>query len=322
MEGNMIGRRTFVKSASLAAIASAAPGIFEGVSQAQRVPNSSGTAPAKLKASPGACDCHHHIYDAVRFPPVQPGGTIIPDARVEEYRMLQRRIGTSRNIVVTPLAYATDNRVTLDAIARLGPNARGVAVIRPSVTEAELKMLTDGGIRGIRFSLTDPRNAPTSIEMIEPLSKRVNTFGWHVQINMSADQIVAAENLWNRLPSAIVFDHMGHVPQPAGLSHPVFDVIRRLVDKGRTWVKLSVTYDNTRDGPPGYADITKVAQAYVKAAPERMVWGSNWPHPNETKKPDDAMLFDLLSQWAPDEATRNRILVQNPAALYGFAKSA
>ena len=234
--------------------------------------------------------------------------------------MLQRRIGTSRNIVVTPLAYDTDNRVTLDAIARLGPNARGVAVIRPTVTDAELKMLADGGVRGIRFSLADPRNAPTSIEMIEPLSKRVNALGWHVQISMSADQIVAAQELWNRLPSAIVFDHMGHVPQPAGLSHPVFNVIRRLVDKGRTWVKLSLTYDNTKDGPPGYADLTRVARAYVKAAPERMVWGSNWPHPNEASKPDDATLFDLMSKWAPDQATRNRILVQNPIALYGFAK--
>jgi len=139
---------------------------------------------------------------------------------------------------------------------------------------------------------------------------------------MGPDQIVAAESLWNRLPSAIVFDHMGHVPQPAGLSHPVYSVIRKLVDKGRTWVKLSVTYDNTSDGPPGYADITRVAQAYVKAAPERMVWGSNWPHPNETTKPDDAMLFDLMLRWAADEPTRNRILVQNAAELYGFAKAA
>ena len=316
----MIARRKFIKSASMMAIASAAPRIFVGVSEAQQVPNSTGSEPAKLKAPAGACDCHHHIYDAARFPPVQPGGTIIPDARVEEYRMLQRRTGTSRNVVVTPLAYVTDNRVTLDAIARLGPNARGVAVIRPTVTDAELKTLADGGIRGIRFSLSDPRNAPTSIEMIEPLSKRINALGWHVQINMTADQIVAAQDLWNRLPSAIVFDHLGHVPEPAGTSHPVFTVIRRLVDKGRTWVKLSVTYDNTKDGPPGYADITRVAQAYVKAAPERMVWGSNWPHPNENNKPDDAALFDLMSKWAPDEATRNRILVQNPAALYGFAK--
>ena len=310
----MIKRRTFIESASAAAI-------YAGIGEAQQVPNSSGSAAAKLKAPAGACDCHHHIYDAARFPPVQPGGEIVPNARVEEFRMLQKRIGTTRNVVVTPRAYVTDNRVTLDAIARLGANARGVAVIHPTVKDADLKMLADGGIRGIRFSISDPRNASTSIEMIEPLSKRVNALGWHVQINMTADQIVAAEDLWNRLPSAIVFDHMGHVPQPAGLSHPLFNMMRRLVDKGRTWVKLSVTNDNTKDGPPGYADITRVAQAYVKAAPERMVWGSNWPHPNETNKPDDAALFDLLAKWVPDEATRKRILVENPAALYGFPKA-
>jgi len=306
----MIPRRTFLKSAAIA--------ISTRIGEAQQVPNSSGTEPARLKAPVGACDCHHHIYDAVRFPPTQPGGEIVPNARVEEFRMLQKRIGTSRNVVVTPRAYVTDNRVTLDAIARLGANARGVAVIHPTITDAELKTLADGGIRGIRFSITDPRNSSTSFDMIEPLSKRVNALGWHVQINMTADQIVAAEDLWNRLPSPIVFDHLGHVPQPAGLSHPVFNTIRRLVDRGRTWVKLSVTYDNTKDGPPGYSDITKVAQAYVKAAPERMVWGSNWPHPNEANKPDDAALFDLMAKWAPNEKTRNRILVENPAALYRF----
>jgi predicted TIM-barrel fold metal-dependent hydrolase len=292
-----------------------------GDSFAQQVPNSSGTEPARLKAPPGACDCHHHIYDALRFPAPATGGRLIPDARLEEFRLLQRRLGTTRNIVVTPSAYVTDNRVTLDAIAKLGANARGVAVIHPDITDAGLKVLADGGIRGIRFSITDPATAATSIDMIEPLSKRVNALGWHVQINMGADQIVANEALWNRLPTTLVFDHMGHVPQPAGLSHPVFTVIRRLIDKRRTWVKLSVTYDNTVDGPPGYADITKVAQAYIKAAPERMVWGSNWPHPNEDNKPDDAMLFDLMSRWAPDEPTRNRILVQNAAELYGFEKS-
>lgn len=308
----MLPRRRFIKNASLAALSLA-------TSQAQQVPNSSGSEHARLKAPAGACDCHHHIYDGARFPPPQPsGGPIVPDARVEEYKILQRRIGTSRNVVVTPLAYATDNRVTLDAIARFGSNARGVAVIRPTITDAELKVLADGGIRGIRFALADPVHAPTTLEMIEPLSKRVNALGWHIQLNMTPAQIVAAKDLWDRVPSPMVFDHMGHVPQPDGVSHPVFGVIRRLVDKGRTWVKLSVTYDNTKDGPPGYADVTTVAQAYVKAAPERMVWGSNWPHPNENQKPNDATLFDLMSQWAPDEATRHRILVQNPAVLYGF----
>ena len=318
----MLGRRTFIKGASMLALAASTSRMSVRESFAQQVPNSAGTEPAKLKAPPGACDCHHHIYDAVRFPAPTSGGRLIPDARVEEFRMLQRRIGTSRNIIVTPSAYVTDNRVTLDAISKLGPNARGVAVVHPTVTDAELKALADRGIRGIRFSITDTSTAATSIDMIEPLSKRVTALGWHVQINMGPDQIVANEALWNRLPSTLVFDHMGHVPQPAGLSHPVYNVVRKLVDKGRTWVKLSVTYDNTKDGPPGYADITKVAQAYIKAAPERMVWGSNWPHPNETTKPDDAMLFDLMSKWAPDEPTRNRILVQNAAELYGFRKEA
>ena len=117
---------------------------------AQQVPNSSGSEPAKLKAPPGACDCHHHIYDAVRFPPVTPGGRLIPDARLEEFRLLQRRIGTTRNVVVTPSAYVTDNRVTIDAIAKLGANARGVAVVHPSISDAELKTLADGGIRAPR----------------------------------------------------------------------------------------------------------------------------------------------------------------------------
>ena len=155
--------------------------------------------------------------------------------------------------------------------------------------------------------------------MVEPLSKRVAALGWHVQLNMDADQIVAAENLWMRLPSAIVFDHMGHIPQPMGVKHPAFALIRKLIDKGRTWVKLSVTPDITQDGPPNYADVSKVAHAYAEAAPERMFWGSNWPHPNEPQKPDDAILFDLLEQWAPGAATRRRILVENPKILYGFA---
>jgi D-galactarolactone isomerase len=320
MSDRNIGRRVFLQGAGLAALSAA--GIVPVQSQAQdAVPNSSGTEPAKLRAPANACDCHHHIYDAVRFPPVQPGAE--PNARVAEYRLLQRRIGTVRDVVVTPRPYATDNRVTLDAIAQLGANARGVAVIHPTVTDAEFDTLTRGGIRGIRFSLAaNPTTAAaTTLDMIEPLSKRVNALGWHVQINMDADQIAAAEDLWMRLPSAIVFDHMGHIPQPISMKHPAFTIIRRLVDKGRTWVKLSVTYDNTKDGPPTYADVTKVAQAYVRAAPERMVWGSNWPHPNEPKKPDDAVLFDLLTQWAPSAATRHRILVENPEILYGFARS-
>jgi D-galactarolactone isomerase len=315
-----IGRRTFLKGTGIAAL-SATRVLDVREARAQfAVPNSAGTEPASLKAPPGACDCHHHIYDAVRFAPVDPAARMQTNASVTQYKLLQRRIGTTRDIVVTPAPYVTDNRVTLDALMQLGPNARGVAVVHPDVTDAELKMLDAGGVRGIRFSIADTAIANTNVSMIEPLSKRIAALGWHVQINMGPEAITATEALWNRLPSQIVFDHMGHVPQPVGITHPVYGVIRKLVDKGRTWVKLSVTYDNTKDGPPGYADITQVAQAYVKAAPERMLWGSNWPHPNETNKPDDARLFDLMTRWAPDEATQRRILVENPENLYGFEK--
>jgi len=119
----------------------------------------------------------------------------------------------------------------------------------------------------------------------------------------------------------LVFDHMGRIEQPMGVNHPGFAVMLKLLDKGRTYVKLSMAAGDSKDGPPTYADVTKVAQAYVKAAPERMIWGSNWPHPGEANKPDDAVVFDLLSVWAPDEPTRHRILVDNPETLYGFSKS-
>jgi D-galactarolactone isomerase len=314
-----IGRRTFLREGSLIALGAAGFISSQETHAQSAVPNSAGTTAPRLKAPQNACDCHHHIYDAVRFPqPPQATAPLLPNARVEEYRLLQRRLQTMRSVVVTPSAYATDNRVTLDAIAQFGARARGVAVVRPDVTDAELKTLANGGIRGIRFSLTTPSTAATTIDMIEPLSKRVAALGWHVQINMTADQIADADALWNRLPSPIVFDHIGHISGPEGTRHPAYTVMRRLIDKGRTWVKLSVTYDNTTDGPPGYGDVVTLGQSLVKAAPQRLVWGSNWPHPNEPRKPDDALLFDLMMRWAPDEATRHRILVENAGILYDF----
>jgi predicted TIM-barrel fold metal-dependent hydrolase len=286
----------------------------------EAVPNSAGVEPPRLAAPAAACDCHMHIYDAARFAPLRPAARMQAQASVAEYRLLQRRLGTRRTVVVTPAVYETDNAVTLDAIAQLG-DARGVAVVHPTVTGAELELLADGGIRGIRFTQFDPATAVTTLDMIEPLSHRVADLGWHVQIHMRADQIAAAADLWGRLPSTIVFDHMGRLPQPVGLAHPAFAIIRRLIDDGRTWVKLSGAYLDTKIGSPTYADATAVARAFAAAAPERMVWGSDWPHPTEKDKPDDAVLLDLLADWVPDAATRHRVLVTNPQTLYDFAPS-
>jgi D-galactarolactone isomerase len=306
-----IARRTFVAGLGTALAAGAMP----RAARAQQVPYSTGAEQPKLKAPENACDCHMHIYDS-RFPVAANATLKPPNAVVDDYRLLQKRIGTTRNVVVTPSTYGTDNSCTLDALEKIGAIARGVAVVDTSVSDAELKRLANAGIRGIRFNLVQA--GATTVDMLEPLSKRVTELGWHVQIHMLGDQIVKIEDVLQRLPSPIVFDHLGRIPQPAGVDHPAFATIRRLIDKGRTWVKLSGAYQDSKIGPPTYGDVTTVAQAYVKMAPERMVWGSDWPHPTEKEKPNDAVLFDLLAEWAPKEDTRRKILVDNPARLYGF----
>ncbi len=291
---------------------------------AQTVPNSSGTAPPKLKAPANACDCHHHIYDPARFAMVPTPGRPPPsNGSMVEYRLLQKRIGTTRHVVVQPRNYGVENEVTLDALKQAAGNARGVAVVRPTVTDAELKRFHDAGVRGIRFSIGDPKSRVVQPDMIEPLAKRIAGMGWHIQFNMEGEQVVELADLLRRLPTPMVFDHLGNPPLPAGIGHPSHAIILELLDKGRAWVKLSGAYSNTKIGPPDYPDATKIAQAFVKAAPERLVWGSDWPHPTmpDDNKPDDALLFDLMTVWVPNEAMRNRILVDNPATLYGFPKS-
>src|SRR5215831_19247562 len=294
----------------LAMMGASAVGAASSQAQAQQVPWSTGTAPAKTKAPPNATDCHHHIYSS-RFK-VDPNSALRPgDAAVADYRLLQKRIGTSRNVIVQPSTYGVFNDGLVEALSECGPSARGVAVVNASVTDDELKRLDAARVRGIRFNLATPGGA-TTMEMLEPLAKRIAPMGWHVQFNMSADMTLAAKDVLNRLPCQIVFDHLAHMPQPVGVGHAAFAVVVDLLQKGKAWVKLSGAYADTKVGPPTYADSTVVAQAYVKAAPERCVWGSDWPHPGvQGTKPDDAVLFDLLLEWAPDEAVRHRILVEN-----------
>jgi len=305
-----------------AAAGAAAVGVLTSSTsaEAQQVKYSTGTEPPKLKAPPNATDCHHHIYNA-RYP-VDPGATLRPpDALVEDYRALQNRIGTTRNVLVQPSTYGVDNRCHLDALATFGRSARMVAVVNDTVSTEELKRMHALGVRGIRFNLAQA--GATTPEMLEPLSKRINELGWHIQINAPATKILEIMPiLEERVPSPIVFDHLAHIPQPDGVNHPLFAKVRALIDKGRTWVKLSGAYADTKIGPPSYSDSSAVARAYAKAAPERCVWGSDWPHPTEQSKqlPDDALLFDLLTDWVPDEKVRHQILVANPTSLYDFAK--
>jgi predicted TIM-barrel fold metal-dependent hydrolase len=320
MQNNDWNRREFL--ASIPCMVAGASAFAHGDTKTSRqgvaVKWSSGTELPHLKVPANATDCHHHIYDPARFP-YDPKAMLKPgEATVADYRMLQKRLGTTRNVIVQPSSYAVDNRCLMDALKQFGKAARGVAVVNTSVTDAELKELNTAGVRGIRFNLA--QGGGTTWEMIDPLVKRIMPMGWHIQIQADGAEILAHKEILNGVPCQVVFDHLGHVPEPAGVKSPVFAMISEMLQKGKGWVKLSGFYYETKVGPPTYADSVAVAAGYVKEAPERLVWGSDWSHPLQKpdEKPDDALLLDLLAKVAPNPATRNRILVANPAKLYGF----
>jgi len=270
-----------------------------------------------LVAPPGATDTHMHIYDT-RVPSA-PGAPALPGHfPVEAYRAMQQRVGLARVVVVQPNGYGADNRVTLEAIAALGPAARGVAVVRPGVSDAELERLTRGGIHAIRF-FGLPGGA-LSWDVMDELASRVHPFGWSAIVQLDGRTLPEREDQIRRLPGRFTIDHIGKFLEPVSPEHPAFRSLLRLVDTGRCWVKLSAPYETSKSGPPRYEDVGVLAKALVRHAPERMLWASNWPHPSEPagRKPDDANLLDLLLDWAPGDATRQKILVDNPAELYGF----
>ena len=272
----------------------------------------------RLATPPGACDTHMHVYDAAV--PSAPGGPPIPGHfPATRYRELQARLGLARVIVVQPNAYQDDNRVTLDAIRVIGAGARGVGVVKPEVSDAEIERLAHGGIVAQRiFHLP---NGAVSLAQMDEIMARVHPFGWHANIQLDGRELPQYEAQIARLPGKFVIDHTGKYLEPVAPDHAAFKALLRLVDTGRCWVKLSAPYETSRTGAPGYEDVARLAKALARHAPERMLWASNWPHPSAPPDsvPDDADLLDLLLEWAPDETVRRKILVDNPAALYGFA---
>ena len=272
--------------------------------------------PPALSVPAAACDAHLHVFD-LRFPSVGR----VKEATAVDYQRVQKRLGTHRAVIVTPRVYGTDNAVTLDAIAQLGvERTRGVAVLTPDASDTLLASLHAGGVRGVRFTLYAPDGAPTTFGMVEPLAHRIHELGWHVQLHWTAEQITHHAALLARLPCPIVFDHMARLPLPQGSRHPAFEVVGRLLDAGRAWVKLSGPYlDSALGRGRGYSDVDATARAFVARAPTRLVWGSDWPHTTEKDVPDDADLVDQFAQWVTNPALRHQILVDNATALYDFA---
>jgi D-galactarolactone isomerase len=270
----------------------------------------------KIAVPRGATDTHMHVYDLAA--PAAPNTFMPGHFPAPDYRAVQKRLGLERVIVVQPNAYADDNRVTLAAVRSLGPGAKGVAVVKPGVTDAELERLTQGGICALRIMTL--HGGTLGFDVMDELMGRVHPFGWHADIQLDGRELPKFEAQIERLPGKFVIDHTGKFLEPVEVSSDAFRSLLRLVDTGRCWVKLSAPYETSKTGAPKYEDVGRLAKALVKHAPERMLWASNWPHPSARKPapPDDAALLELLADWAPQEETRARILADNPAELYGF----
>lgn len=268
----------------------------------------------------GACDTHIHIFDR-RFPETRAADDMSRvSATVDDYRRVQPAFGTSRTVVVTPRNYDIDNAVTLDAIRQLGADrARGIATVRPDVSDAQLEALHAGGIRGIRFTLYTPEHAPTDFDMVETLAHRVHELGWHLQLHWTAEQIVQHSAMLDRVPTAFVFDHFARLPLQDALAHHACRLVEQWLAGGRAWLKLSAPYlDSLVGAAESYADIDAMARHWVSVAPERLVWGSDWPHTTLRRSPAAGAISAKLCDWAGTGLIRQRILVDNAATLYGF----
>ena len=270
---------------------------------------------ARYTAPPGACDCHIHVYED-RFALAPTATFKPPHAPLADYLAVQKALGLSRVVTVQPNGYGFDNACMLEAMAALGEAARGVAVVPTGVADSELERLTRAGVRGLRYFLLPGGMLPW--ETLATMAARVAAFGWHVQLQLDGRELPRCEAVLARLPAKLVIDHNGKFLEPVPVSHPGFETLLRLLDGGNTWVKLAAPYETSKVGPPHYDDVGALARALVKAGPERCVWASNWPYPGRSPPPDSAALFGLLQEWADDDATRHRILVDNPEELYGF----
>ncbi|WP_159911428.1 amidohydrolase [Pantoea sp. 18069] len=289
----------------------------------QPVPHSVGTNRPARQLPARACDAHMHIF-APEFAPSPHWQRTPPEARVGAYRQLQQRLGTARTVVVTPSTYGTDNACTLAALHELGDSARGVAVVGQEVSDAQLARLDAQRVRGLRVNFVTPQSwGLTTQEMLVTLAHKLAGSPWHIQLFAHPDQIVALAPVLKALPVPLVIDHMGRIDPAQGPSAEAYRVLRGLLDGGNCWVKLSGAYMRSAVHGPTYADTLPLGRALVQAAPERLVWGSDWPHTTEVPGTvNDADLVDLLQRWTGSDAAMDRILVDNPARLYGFDTAA
>lgn len=276
----------------------------------------------KLVLPPLACDSHAHILGPASRYPYSPSRTYTPpDALLPAYEHLLKTLGVARAVLVQPSVYGSDNAAMLDAMKAAGKRFRGVAVVNEDVSNAELRKLHDAGVRGVRFNIVDVKDGKRGtlpLDVPKRLAQRVQRFGWHVEFLMHVDEFPDLDRAFADFPVDIVLGHLGYMKTDKGLNAPGYQAMLRLVKSGRCWVKFTGPYRISTTALP-YPDVTPFALALTKANPERILWGSDWPHVTTKVMPNDGDLCDLLSDWLPTPELREQVLVRNPAKLYGFS---
>jgi 2-pyrone-4,6-dicarboxylate lactonase len=270
-----------------------------------------------MQTPPGACDCHAHVIAPEDIQPFVPNRDYTPPpASLEDYEKLHKTLGIQRAVIVQPSFYGTDNTVTLQAIHDYAGPCRGVAVVDVDIEDAALKEMHRAGVRGIRFNLAFAGGV--SLDILDRLAARIAPLNWHVQLLVSPETIVENEDRFRRLPAPVVIDHFGLIDAADGVDQPAVDAMRRLLAAGKAWNKLSGCYRVSVDRPL-FKNVVPVAKALIAEAPERMVWGTDWPHPAMFEyMPDDGHLLNALFDYADGEEQLRRILVDNPTELYDF----
>lgn len=276
---------------------------------------------------PNSCDTHFHVFGPPeQFPFVSTHEYTPPAAPLEHYLKMIAVIGIERAVVVQPSVHGLDNSATLDAIKNSGGRFRGVARIDDRTPKSELQRLHDGGVRGVRFNLLDRPRGNVKLDVLDRCVEHIVEFGWSVDLHIDTKSLMAQENRIRSMPIRVVTDHIARIKPPEGLDQPAFQLLLDLMKHKHVWVKVSgadkICNTNVHSyfGLP-FVEVIPFARAVIAAAPDRVIWGTDWPHSNNFAPghtPNDGDLVDLLAAFAPDQAVRTKILVDNPAALYDF----
>ena len=283
-------------------------------------PNPDVSAPG-FAVPKGACDSHFHVFGPEKLYPYNDSRDYTPpDASLSTARKMHQVLGIERGVITQPSVYGTDNRATLDALATDPKNLRAVIALETTATDEEIEGFHARGVRGFRLNFVDKGGLPfDSASEMKSFSNRLRDFGWHLEVLLKVDQYSELKDVFAEFPIPVVFGHKGYMKTGQGLEHQGFRDLLDLLERGHIWIKLTGAYRITARTSPPYDDVVPFAKKLIETKPDRMLWGSDWPHPHYYHQmPSDTYLLNQLKDWTEDESVIRKILVTNPESLYGF----